>query len=162
MLQRTASMKTLRSLAFIVALSTLGSSLCAQAQDTVASTTVQLTIRVRPLVTAPVVTRLPAGTRVRLGACADGWCRVSAGRSSGYALEEYLTRQAPSALQATGRGYINSDGQWVQSPTRTADGVAPAGATAHCRDGTYSFSEHRQGTCSHHGGVAQWLRNGTP
>jgi hypothetical protein len=34
---------------------------------------------------------------------------------------------------------------------------APTGATAHCRDGTYSFSKHRSGTCSHHGGVAMWL-----
>src|SRR5262249_53652195 len=31
------------------------------------------------------------------------------------------------------------------------------GATALCRDGTYSFSQHRSGTCSHHGGVARWL-----
>ncbi|HZT90345.1 MAG TPA: DUF3761 domain-containing protein [Stellaceae bacterium] len=30
----------------------------------------------------------------------------------------------------------------------------PPGATARCRDGTYSFSEHRRGTCSRHGGVA--------
>jgi len=33
----------------------------------------------------------------------------------------------------------------------------PAGASAKCRDGTYSFSEHHRGTCSHHGGVASWL-----
>lgn len=36
----------------------------------------------------------------------------------------------------------------------------PPGATARCRDGTYSFSKHRSGTCSHHGGVAQWLTGG--
>jgi hypothetical protein len=35
--------------------------------------------------------------------------------------------------------------------------VAPAGATAKCNDGTYSSSQHRQGTCSGHKGVAQWL-----
>ena len=34
--------------------------------------------------------------------------------------------------------------------------TGPAGATALCRDGTYSYSEHRQRTCSHHGGVAEW------
>jgi hypothetical protein len=33
----------------------------------------------------------------------------------------------------------------------------PPGATALCRDGTYSYSTHRSGTCSHHGGVARWL-----
>jgi len=38
-----------------------------------------------------------------------------------------------------------------------ASAAAPPGATAVCRDGTYSFSQHHSGTCSHHGGVAQWL-----
>lgn len=33
----------------------------------------------------------------------------------------------------------------------------PRGATARCRDGTYSYSQHHRGTCSHHGGVAEWL-----
>ena len=33
----------------------------------------------------------------------------------------------------------------------------PNGATAKCRDGTMSFSAHRSGTCSRHGGVAQWF-----
>lgn len=32
----------------------------------------------------------------------------------------------------------------------------PTGATARCRDGTLSYSRNRRGTCSHHGGVAQW------
>jgi hypothetical protein len=35
---------------------------------------------------------------------------------------------------------------------------APPGATALCRDHTYSYSHHRRGTCSWHGGVARWLR----
>jgi hypothetical protein len=42
--------------------------------------------------------------------------------------------------------------------TATAStGAPPPGASARCRDGTYSYSQHRQGTCSHHGGVATWL-----
>jgi hypothetical protein len=36
--------------------------------------------------------------------------------------------------------------------------IAPAGATARCKDGTYSKSMHRSGTCSYHGGVVEWLR----
>ncbi len=31
-----------------------------------------------------------------------------------------------------------------------------SGATAKCRDGSLSYSAHRRGTCSHHGGVAEW------
>ena len=33
----------------------------------------------------------------------------------------------------------------------------PNGATAQCNDGTFSYSAHRSGTCSHHGGVATWF-----
>lgn len=33
----------------------------------------------------------------------------------------------------------------------------PAGATAQCKDGTYSHAAHHAGACSHHGGVAKWL-----
>jgi hypothetical protein len=53
--------------------------------------------------------------------------------------------------------YVNSSGNVVQSPAYTSNGQPPPGATAQCGDGTYSFSQHRSGTCSHHGGVARWL-----
>jgi hypothetical protein len=33
----------------------------------------------------------------------------------------------------------------------------PKGATAQCKDGTYSTAKTRQGACSKHGGVAVWL-----
>ncbi len=56
---------------------------------------------------------------------------------------------------ATGHHYTNSSGQHVHSPVSAPS--APVGASAKCRDSTYSFSQHRQGTCSHHGGVALWL-----
>lgn len=52
--------------------------------------------------------------------------------------------------------YTNSNGDRVHSPAYSPSGV-PTGATAVCRDGTYSFSQHRSGTCSQHGGVAKWL-----
>ena len=42
-------------------------------------------------------------------------------------------------------------------PAAEANAAPPPGATAKCRDGTYSFSQHHSGTCSHHGGVAVWL-----
>ena len=53
------------------------------------------------------------------------------------------------------RGYYkNVSGHCVHSPSSS-----PAGATARCSDGTYSYSEHASGTCSHHGGVRTWIRH---
>ena len=51
--------------------------------------------------------------------------------------------------------YTNRQGQRVQSPTKTK--TVPPGATAQCRDNSYSFSRNHRGTCSHHGGVAKWI-----
>src|SRR6476646_3741613 len=45
----------------------------------------------------------------------------------------------------------------IEAPPAPLPTGPPAGATALCNDGTYSFSQHHQGTCSHHGVVAQWL-----
>lgn len=43
--------------------------------------------------------------------------------------------------------------------TSTTSATAPAGATAICNDGSFSFSQHAQGTCSRHGGVRTWLKH---
>lgn len=53
--------------------------------------------------------------------------------------------------------YVNAAGDTVHSPAHTRDGAVPPGASARCRDGSYSFSRHRRGTCSGHGGVAGWM-----
>ncbi|WP_103348464.1 DUF3761 domain-containing protein [Amycolatopsis sp. CA-128772] len=62
---------------------------------------------------------------------------------------------APAAPAPTACGadyYRNSDGNCVHRPSDN-----PSGATALCKDGTYSYSQHRSGTCSGHGGVRTWL-----
>lgn len=53
--------------------------------------------------------------------------------------------------------YTNVDGQQIHRPAHTKSGRQPSGATAKCGDGSYSFSTHHRGTCSHHGGVNEWL-----
>ncbi|HSW80995.1 MAG TPA: DUF3761 domain-containing protein [Candidatus Saccharimonas sp.] len=76
-----------------------------------------------------------------------------------------IAKPAPTPAQAptpqptlsNNDAYTNSSGNTVHSPATTSDGSVPAGATAQCRDGSYSFSQHRSGTCSGHGGVASWL-----
>lgn len=63
-----------------------------------------------------------------------------------------VTTPAPSTDKNNENdGYINVDGNHIPSPSSN-----PVGATAKCRDGTYSYSQHRSGTCSHHEGVAEW------
>lgn len=54
--------------------------------------------------------------------------------------------------------YLNKAGESVHAPAHSETGNAPDGATAKCGDSSYSFSHSRSGTCSRHGGVAQWLR----
>jgi hypothetical protein len=54
--------------------------------------------------------------------------------------------------------YVNRDGVVVHDPAHTVSGAVPPGASAQCRDGSYSFSLHHSGTCSHHGGVSQWIK----
>lgn len=48
--------------------------------------------------------------------------------------------------------YRNVDGAVRHSPAHTDTGAMPAGASARCRDGSFSFSAHRRGTC-----VLRWL-----
>lgn len=68
--------------------------------------------------------------------------------------------KAPQSIQSQSDScpngtYINTYGDTVCRPYESSS--APAGATAQCSDGTYSFSQSRRGTCSGHGGVAMWL-----
>ncbi|MBI2588770.1 DUF3761 domain-containing protein [Candidatus Saccharibacteria bacterium] len=64
----------------------------------------------------------------------------------------YVAPVIPTCPNGT---YVNSIGNTVCSPTpEPIPGNSP---TARCRDGSYSYSQSRSGTCSHHGGVAEWL-----
>jgi hypothetical protein len=57
--------------------------------------------------------------------------------------------------------YINSLRHAVPRPCGDWHHQAPpSDAAARCGDGTYSYSEHPSapGTCSHHGGVTNYLR----
>jgi uncharacterized protein YraI len=139
-------------------------------------TTGDLNLRAGPSTRHRAITTMPLKSKVWVTDCEDGWCHlffVSVSNATGfvgYASEKWIgtKMEAVSAAIARqfalpetgypsqGEGYINTDGDWVPSPRHSDDGP-PAGATAVCADGTYSFSRHRRGTCSHHGGVARWL-----
>lgn len=151
-------------LAFVLlAVCLSASALAAQAQlaNTTAYTTAAVTVRARPDVRAKSVARLAAESPVQVSACGNSWCQIAVNGITGYLPRLSLSLSLslePNGSFTQGAGYTNSKGQKVQSPTRTADNQPPVGATAQCRDGTFSFSQSRRGTCSHHGGVAKWLQ----
>jgi hypothetical protein len=133
-----------------------------------ASTTVVVQLRETPVPGGRVLATLPRASLVDVGDCDPSWCAIRFRGRVGFGPVRSLVFSRPiesagsagsaaPTVEPRGRGYVNSRGEWVPSPVRTPDGRAPAGASAHCRDGTYSFSRSRRGTCSHHGGVAEWL-----
>ena len=79
----------------------------------------------------------------------------ASGAQAGSALRLAGQHVSHPATIACRRGYYkNVSGHCIRRPSHD-----PAGATAKCRDGTYSYSEHASGTCSHHGGVARWIHH---
>ena len=74
-----------------------------------------------------------------------------------YQGNHYRYEQQPDESGLDNHGhYTNRDGNTIHSPAHSRSGTVPQGASAQCRDGTYSFSRHHSGTCSRHGGVAAW------
>lgn len=130
-------------------------------QEVIKVTTSNLNLRKTPESTSEIITVIPKGTIVKIkDDCDCTWLPVLYDGKVGYVFAKYLKVPATKSKAAITKSskvkhYTNSRGERVQSPTYYNS--APAGATALCRDGTYSFSRSRRGTCSHHGGVARWL-----
>ena len=55
--------------------------------------------------------------------------------------------RAPSAPRPSGQAASSSNPQ----------NTDPTGATARCKDGSYSHAKNHSGACSRHGGVAEWM-----
>lgn len=116
-------------------------------------------LRGAPTTSSGVKAVIPKGAKLNAGTCAQNWCSVTYQGKTGYVSQKLLKRTTPSpqtipTLPASTDTYTNVDGQQIQRPTFSA--TKPAGASAKCRDGSYSFSTHRRGTCSRHGGVDIW------
>ena len=105
--------------------------------------------------------------------CKDGTTSAAAGRGacSGHGGVQKAakskaasgTAAAPAAApEPAAPAASTSVASTPAAATPSASGPAPAGATAKCKDGSYSKSKHHSGTCSSHGGVAQWLTAQSP
>jgi hypothetical protein len=98
------------------------------------------------------------------GQCSDCWTITNL---SGLSASHLRVRHAAVKATATSTGgsascgsgyYRNVDGHCVPRPSSDPS-LEPGGPTAICADGSYSYSEHASGTCSHHGGVARWINH---
>ena len=137
--------------------------------------TANLNLRHEASTSSRILIVIPRGTAVTIDEdCDCKWVPVEYKGYVGYISTKYLSKNPPirkytskknssarkkytSTRSRRGGGvryYTNTYGNRVQSPTYYD--TRPVGATALCRDGTYSFSKSRRGTCSHHGGVARW------
>lgn len=129
------------------------------AQDITTYTTTNLNMRFSADSLSEVLMVIPKGTPVAIAEdCDCRWIPIEYNGQIGYVSTKYLSKEQPNSnahAEGTIKYYTNSKGERVQSPTKY-DKV-PEGASALCRDGTYSFSRSRRGTCSHHGGVDKWL-----
>jgi SH3-like domain-containing protein len=79
--------------ATVLALGLAASALAAQAPraDSTVYTTAAVTLRQQPNHHAATVARLAARTRVRMAACAKGWCEVGVSGLSGYLPQHTLS-----------------------------------------------------------------------
>lgn len=89
------------------------------------------------------------------GACSGhgGVQKATIAKSAGAA----PTTVTPAAATAAAPAAKSPSVTTKSAPTAATGNTDPTGATAKCKDGTYSKSQHRSGTCSSHGGVAEWL-----
>lgn len=120
-------------------------------QSLVKYTTSDLNLRLRPDPNSSPIYIIPKGDLVNLFEnCNCDWIKVNyygcIGCVNSFFLKDYNYKI--KTINRGGKSFnSSSDFKFLSNKP-----------SAICRDGTYSFSAHRRGTCSHHGGVARWLR----
>jgi Protein of unknown function (DUF3761) len=103
-----------------------------------------------------VFIRRPALAAAAIVIAAGGSASSVPGRPNPHAARSLMIRTifAATAIAAITLGAASPAAAQPTTPTPTPP--SPSGPTAICNDHTVSFSLHRSGTCSHHGGVAEW------
>lgn len=109
--------------------------------------------------------------------CADGSKSTASGRGacSGHGgVAKQAAAEAKNEVKAEARAEKKDDKQLAKAEKKEAKAekkeakaerkekkrANPEGATARCKDGTYSHAKSAQGACGKHGGVAEVLKKG--
>ena len=92
---------------------------------------------------------------VNKGAAASGEAASGAAASTSTPAAAPKAAPASAAPAATAKASETAAGSSAMKST--ADSAKSGTPTAKCKDGTMSYSTHHSGSCSHHGGVAQFL-----
>jgi len=66
--------------------------------------------------------------------------------------------ESKSEVKATTKAAKTATAPVATASKTTASNTDPTGATAKCKDGTYSHAQTHRGACSRHGGVSEWLK----
>ena len=110
---------------------------------------------------SPVFAAATAGNPA-MKQCADEW---QAKKKAGTAKDSYRDFSKTCLAGKGGETRTPAQTRMQQIGPSAAPAAAPkgsnadaAGATAKCKDGAYSHAKGHTGACSHHGGVAQWLK----
>lgn len=121
-----------------------------------------------PMAAAPAATSGPQG---RMATCAAGWKAMSADQKKATTYKDYsksclsggsnaaaaAPAMAPTTMKPAKPMATSTKPMAPSSTMGAAGGLAPAGATGQCKDGTFTMSKTHSGSCSHHGGVAKWF-----
>ena len=112
-------------------------------------------LRETPNQSGEVIQTLPQNSPVEIVHQKGAWFLVRADGQTGWMhgntirLDETNLTELPRAVPP-----IYTEPKPRREPPAAT--INKSGASALCRDGTLSYSRNRRGTCSHHGGVAQW------
>lgn len=103
---------------------------------------------------SPVVAEVSEGIEVEVIKQKSAWFLVRANGQEGWLHGNTirLADQSESSIPSQSATYSKPPTSY-STPMKT---INNSGASAKCRDGSLSYSAHRRGTCSHHGGVAEW------
>ncbi|WP_262484704.1 DUF3761 domain-containing protein [Citrobacter braakii] len=69
----------------------------------------------------------------------------------------FVKKQNPLPVPEKKAPPVQAPAKKIKSAPAAVPDAVESGATARCKDGSFSHSKQHSGSCSRHGGVAQWL-----